>query len=84
MSSWREPKSVQLDRATIGETFLTLATWDTGYGPSPEIGVRQNGGFTLVQWRRMPHAKAWEIAKRMAAKGRDARDIQRVLDRLTR
>lgn len=45
------PKSVQVGRDEADAFWLTAASWDTGYGPSYEIGIRDKGSgdFWLVQ-----------------------------------
>lgn len=77
-----EPKSTHLDSFRHGSVFLTLATWDSGYGPSPEIGYRDGMKFELIQWSGIRTQKAWDIAKRLVIKGRPANKIQTILDRL--
>lgn len=48
------PISKQLESVKCGEYGLTYASWDTGYGPSYELGIRNmtTGEFTLVQSER--------------------------------
>ena len=46
------PKSENLVRDEAENYFITGASWDTGYGPSYEIGVRDKKYpkvFTLIQ-----------------------------------
>lgn len=80
-----EPKSKHVDAFETGFVRLTLALWDGGYGYSPEIGYRtKDGRFDLIQWSGIRQEKAWDIAKRMALKGKSASKIQNVLDRISR
>jgi len=79
------PRSIQIDRTVVNEICLTLATWDSGYGPSPEIGFRySDGGFHLIQWSGVSSKKAWDIVKRLTAKGYSPSRIMKVLDRIGR
>jgi hypothetical protein len=77
--------SAKIDEARISDIYLTLATWQPHqeYPKSYEIGFRSRYGFVLIQFR-MPSRKAWDIVKRLTAKGRFPDKIQKVLDRLER
>lgn len=77
--------SEQLDKEFINGVHLTLVSWrpNPEYPASYEIGWRHRGGFELIQFS-MPSRKAWDIVKRLTAKGRLASQIRKVLERLER
>lgn len=77
------PISKLIDCAIVNRICLTLATWDTGFGPSYEIGFRYgDGDFQLIQWSGISPSKAWDIVKRLTAKGHSPERIMRVLDKI--
>lgn len=51
MASGEYPRSVNVGRSESKEYWITAASWDTGYGPSFEIGIRRKDDrdFTLIQ-----------------------------------
>lgn len=67
------PKSTNLGCAEADNYWLTAASWDTGYGPSYEIGIRRksDGVFWLVQaaWGPMTVHKAMNAIKMMLNDG---------------
>ena len=77
------PKSINLDRVTIGEVTLTLGSWQPQpyFSPSYEIGWRCGERFELIQFR-MQRMKAWYVVKELVKKGKCPFKIIAVLERL--
>ena len=77
------PKHWNIELEQIGPYYLTLAAWqpDSQFPPTYEIGVRIGKDFTLIQFS-MPSLKAWNIAKKVIAKGGSLNTLQRIMERL--
>lgn len=76
--------SEKIDEAYIRGIYLTLATWQPNpeFSKSYEIGWRRGDEFHLIQWDGVSSRVAWDVTKRLAAKGRYPSDIRKVLDRI--
>lgn len=82
MSDTTLPSSKQLHLAVVGNTVITYASWDTGYGPSYGVGLRQGDDFRLLQSERfMRHnSETWMRAlKAMLIGGLTPQEIQGLL-----
>ena len=77
--------SYQMDREVVNGITLTLASWkpNPDYPGSYEIGYRRGDEFSLIQWDGLPATIAWGIVLRLAAKGRTAHQIRKVLDKVS-
>lgn len=59
MSETEYPISKNVGRCEAKHYWITAALWDTGYGPSYEIGIREKAerqNFTLIQGRWHEHS----------------------------
>jgi hypothetical protein len=59
------PQSKKINEYAAKDFWITAASWDTGYGPSYEIGIRRkdNGAFELLQSSKYSHLSVQECAE---------------------
>jgi hypothetical protein len=78
------PKSINLGMYEAKDFYVTAASWDTGYGPSYELGIRRKSageGFTLIQggWNERTIGKVLKAVGQLLDCGHGPTDIQDIL-----